>query len=65
MLIMAESRGLAGGAHRDQPVDSPSDLPLDQGDEGFFVQLAVAKGCDQGGENAPEERKGHELSKLP
>ena len=65
MLIMAESRGFAGGAHRDQPVDSSSDLPLNQIDEGFFVELAIAKGRDQGREDAPEERKGHGLSKLP
>jgi hypothetical protein len=53
---MAESRGLAGGAHRDQAVDSPIDLTLHQGDKSVLVELAVAEGRDQGGKDAPEER---------
>ncbi len=47
VLVVAERRGLAGGANRDKAMHATGDLPLDQGHEGVVVDDPATKWRDE------------------
>src|ERR1700722_12660807 len=65
MLLVAEGRGLAGGADGDEAMHAAGDLSLDKGREGLFVDGAVAKRGDQRRKNAVKKLLSHEKRKMP
>src|SRR5688572_4830322 len=54
VLVMRQRRRLARRAHRHQAGRAFTNLPVDEGAKGLFIEGAVAHGRDQRGYGAPE-----------